>query len=178
MDDRELLQLFRERAEKVFDLLARRFGRRLHLTAMNILDCEQDAEECVNDTYLSLWNAIPPAAPEPLTPYVLRTGKNIALNRLRARNTQKRGGYMLSLEELAGTVPAPEQDAQLGKALNQWLSTLSKRDRIIFLRRHWFGDGVKDIAKALGTTENAVSLRLHRLKQQLKTYLIQEGYYE
>ena len=178
MDDRELLQLFRERAEKVFDLLARRFGRRLHLTAMNILDCEQDAEECVNDTYLSLWNAIPPAAPEPLTPYVLRTGKNIALNRLRARNTQKRGGYVLSLEELAGTVPAPEQDAQLGKALNQWLSTLSKRDRIIFLRRHWFGDGVKDIAKALGTTENAVSLRLHRLKQQLKTYLIQEGYYE
>lgn len=178
MDDRELLQLFRERAEKVFDLLARRFGRRLHLTAMNILDCEQDAEECVNDTYLSLWNAIPPAAPEPLTPYVLRTGKNIALNRLRARNTQKRGGYVLSLEELAGTVPAPEQDAQLGKALNQWLSTLSKRDRVIFLRRHWFGDGVKDIAKALGTTENAVSLRLHRLKQQLKTYLIQEGYYE
>lgn len=178
MDDRELLQLFRERAEKVFDLLARRFGRRLHLTAMNILDCEQDAEECVNDTYLSLWNAIPPAAPEPLTPYVLRTGKNIALNRLRARNTQKRGGYVLSLEELAGTVPAPEQDAQLGKALNQWLSTLSKRDRVIFLRRHWFGDGVKDIAKALGTTENTVSLRLHRLKQQLKTYLIQEGYYE
>ena len=178
MDDRELLQLFRERAEKVFDLLARRFGRRLHLTAMNILDCEQDAEECVNDTYLSLWNAIPPAAPEPLTPYVLRTGKNIALNRLRARNTQKRGGYVLSLEELASTVPAPEQDAQLGKALNQWLSTLSKRDRIIFLRRHWFGDGVKDIAKALGTTENTVSLRLHRLKQQLKTYLIQEGYYE
>ena len=178
MDDRELLQLFRERAEKVFDLLARRFGRRLHLTAMNILDCEQDAEECVNDTYLSLWHAIPPAAPEPLTPYVLRTGKNIALNRLRARNTQKRGGYVLSLEELAGTVPAPEQDAQRGKALNQWLSTLSKRDRIIFLRRHWFGDGVKDIAKALGTTENTVSLRLHRLKQQLKTYLIQEGYYE
>ena len=178
MDDKPIIRLLFDRSEQALAHLARKFGPRLFLTARNILGDDQDAEECVNDTYLALWNAIPPAAPEPLTPYVLRTGKNIALNRLRARNTQKRGGYVLSLEELAGTVPAPEQDAQLGKALNQWLSTLSKRDRVIFLRRHWFGDGVKDIAKALGTTENAVSLRLHRLKQQLKTYLIQEGYYE
>lgn len=178
MEDRELMQLFKERAESVFSALAQRYGRRLQHTAMNILDCAEDAEECVNDTYLALWNAIPPAEPEPLTPYVLRTGKNIALNRLRARNTRKRCGYVLSLEELAATVPAPEKDAELGKALNRWLSTLSRRDRVIFLRRHWFGDGVKDIANALGTTENAVSLRLHRLKQQLKAYLIKEGYYE
>ena len=176
MEDKELLQLLLDRAEHAPEELAKRYGDRLNRTAMNILSSRQDAEECVNDTYLALWNAIPPARPEPLTPYVLRTGKNIALNRLRERNAQKRGGYLLSLEELAGSVPAPKREPERG--LNNWLRTLNQRDRVIFLRRYWFGDGVKDIAKALSTTENAVSLRLYRLKRQLKAYLIKEGYYE
>jgi RNA polymerase sigma-70 factor (ECF subfamily) len=113
-----------------------------------------------------------------LAPYVYRTGRNIALNQLRSQNTQKRGGYVLSLEELAGCVGAPTADQDLGQGLNDWLQTLSKQDRAIFLRRHWFGDGVKYIAKAASMTESAVSVRLHRLKNQLKAYLIKEGYYE
>ena len=107
-----------------------------------------------------------------------RTGKNIALNRLRARSAQKRGSYVLSLEELSDCVPAPSRDRDLGRGLNDWLRTLPKQDRVIFLRRHWFGDSVKDIAKAAAMTESAVSVRLHRLKNQLKTYLTKEGYYE
>lgn len=177
MDDRTLLQLLFDRVEAVFEKLAQRFGRRLTQTAMNILDSHEDAEECVNDTYLALWNAIPPSKPDPLAPYVYRTGKNIALNRLRAQTTQKRGGYVLSLDELAGCVSAPCSDRDLGQGLNLWLGTLSQRDRVIFLRRHWFGDSVKDIAKSLQMTESAVSVRLHRLKNQLKIYLTEEGYY-
>ena len=178
MEDSQLLQLLFDRAEAVFELLAQRFGRRLTQTALNILGSAEDAEECVSDTYLSVWNAIPPAKPDPLAPYVYRTGKNIALNRLRAQHTQKRGGYVLSLEELAGCVSAPPSDRDLGRGLNLWLGTLSKQDRAIFLRRHWFGDSVRDIAKAAAMTEGAVSVRLHRLKNQLKTYLTKEGYYE
>lgn len=178
MDDKRLLQLLFDRAEAVFEALAQRFGQRLTQTARNILESNEDAEECVNDTYLALWNAIPPARPDPLAPYVYRTGKNIALDRLRARNAQKRGGYVLSLEELSRGVPAPSRDQELGRGLNQWLHTLSRLDRTIFLRRHWFGDSAKDIAKSLAMTEGAVSVRLHRLKKQLKAYLTKEGYYE
>ena len=178
MEDKALLQLLFDRAETVFSELANRFGRRLTRTALNILDSPEDAEECVSDTYLAIWNAIPPARPDPLAPYVYRTGKNIALNRLRARSAQKRGSYVLSLEELSDCVPAPSRDRDLGRGLNDWLRTLPKQDRVIFLRRHWFGDSVKDIAKAAAMTESAVSVRLHRLKNQLKTYLTKEGYYE
>lgn len=178
MEDKALLQLLFNRVETVFDALARRFGQRLTQTTLNILESAEDAEECVSDTYLALWNAIPPAKPDPLAPYVYRTGKNIALNRLRSLHTQKRGGYVLSLEELAGCVATPSADRDLGRGLNDWLRTLSKQDRAIFLRRHWFGDSVKDIAKATTMTESAVSVRLYRLKKQLKDYLTKEGYYE
>ena len=178
MEDRQLLQLLFDRAESVFEALAQRFGHRLSRTALNILDSAEDAEECVNDTYLAIWNAIPPAKPDPLAPYVYRTGRNIALNRLRAMTTQKRSGYVLSQDELAGCVSAPTGDRDLGRGLNDWLRTLKKQARAIFLRRYWFGDSVRDIANAAVMTEGAVSVRLHRLKHQLKVYLTKEGYYE
>ena len=179
MEDKALLQLlFDRRADVVFEALARRFGSRLTRTAQNILGSAEDAEECVNDTYLAVWNSIPPAKPDPLAPYVYRTGKNIALNRLRAMSTQKRGAYVLSLEELGSSVSAPAPDRDLGQGLNSWLGTLSQQNRAIFLRRYWFGDSVRDIARTLKMTESTVSVRLHRLKNQLKTYLTREGYYE
>lgn len=178
MDDRALIQLLVDRIETVFEALAQRFGPRLTSIAMNILNNSEDTEECVNDTYLAIWNAIPPANPDPLAPYVYRTGKNIALNRFRAQHTQKRSGYELSLEELAACIPAPNPDRDLGRGLNDWLKTLSKKDRAIFLLRHWFGDSVKSIANGMAMTEGAVSVRLHRLKNQLKEYLTKEGYYE
>ena len=178
MDDRTLIEMLFDRVETVLEALAHRFGHRLTLTAMNILNSTEDAEECVNDTYLALWNAIPPAEPDPLSPYVYRTGKNIALNRLRAQNAQKRSGYELSLDELSAFIPAPSVDRDLGQGLNSWLGTLPQKDRVIFLRRHWFGDSVKSIAKGMLMTEGAVSVRLHRLKNLLKDYLTKEGYYE
>ena len=176
--DESIVEMYHARNEQAIAESARKYGRYCHAIAYGILNSDPDAEECVNDTYLAIWNAIPPARPDPLAPYVYRTGKNIALNRLRARNTRKRGGYVLSLEELAGQVSAPAADREPGRGLNDWLRTLSKQDRAIFLRRHWFGDSVKDIAKAAAMTEGAVSVRLHRLKNQLKAYLTKEGYYE
>ena len=146
----------------------------------NILADAQDAEECANDTYLGVWNSIPPNRPEPLRPYVCRIGRNIALNRLRSNTAQKRSGYELSLDELSGCISAPNQDdgLALGRAIDAWLDTLNKENRAIFLRRYWFGDSVKDIATALHMKENAVSVRLSRLRDSLKAYLIKEGYYE
>lgn len=179
MEDDGILSLLWQRAEAAIDALAQRFGRRLHSTAMNLLSDPQDAEECVNDTYLAVWNAIPPRRPDPLAPFVYRVGRNIALNRLRSNTTQKRGGYELSLEELSGCISAPDywDSRELGKAMDAFLDTIAPLDRAIFLRRYWFGDPVKSIAADLELTENAVSLRLHRTRERLRTYLIKEGYH-
>lgn len=178
MEDRHILKLLWQRAEQAIAAMAERFGRRLYCTALNLVNDPQDAEECVNDTYMAVWNAIPPKRPEPLAPYVYRTGRNIALNRLRANTAQKRSGYELSLDELAGCVPAPclEDCRALGQAMDAYLDTISKSSRVIFLRRYWFGDTVKDIARDLCMTENAVFVRLSRTRDGLKQYLMKEGY--
>lgn len=176
MEDTQILTLLWNRTEDAISALAKRFGRRLHQTAMNILGILQDAEECVSDTYLAIWNRIPPQRPEPLAPYVYRTGRNIALNRLRANTAQKRhAGYEISLDELAACIPGSSlEDALdarlLGQAIDRFLESESRDSRVIFLRRYWFGDSVKDIAKQLGMTQNSVSVRLNRTKSKLKDY--------
>lgn len=176
MEDRSILELLWQRSESAINAMARQFGHRLYSIAMNLVNNRLDAEECVNDTYMAIWNAIPPKRPEPLAPYIYRTGRNIALNRLRANTTLKRGSYELSLDELAGCIPAPclENSRTLGQAMDNYLNTISKESRIIFVRRYWFGDSVRDIAKDFGMTENAVSVRLSRIRDGLKKHLTKE----
>ena len=180
MEDRQIIELLWQRAEGAIPALAQEFGHLIYRIAHNLLGSTQDAEECVNDTYLAVWNSIPPNRPDPLRPYVCRIGRNIALNRLRCNTAQKRSGYEISLDELSGCIPSPciEDGQALGRAMDAWLDTLSKNNRIIFLRRYWFGDSVKDIAAAFNMKESAVSVRLSRLRDNLKSYLVKEGYYE
>lgn len=183
MEDRKILQLLLDRAENAIEALAKKFGNGLLRLARNILGCEEDARECVNDTYLALWNTIPPAQPDPLSAYTYRTGRNIALKRHRSNTAAKRnGGYDLSLDELAGCVAdrsaSEALDARLlGSAISAFLDAQTKENRVLFLRRYWFGDSVKEAAKALGFAENAASVRLSRMRSKLKDYLIEEGYY-
>lgn len=182
MDDRHVVALFLRRAETAIDVLAARYGKRLHRMALNILGDREDAEECVNDTYLAVWNTIPPNEPEPLSAYVLRIGRNTALKRLRGNMAQKRNStYDLSLEELSGCIGGGDLnealDARaLGQAIDTFLDTLPKENRILFVRRYWFGDSVRSIAQATGLTENTVSVRLNRTRGKLKDYLTQEGF--
>ena len=184
MEDQKIIKLLFARSEAALTALARRFGQRLHQTAMSILGSFRDAEETVNDTYLAVWNTIPPAKPDPLAPFVYKIGRNTALNRLRSNLAQKRNGtYDLSLDELAGAIPGSALEEQveaqeLGRAIDAYLDTLSYENRNIFLRRYWFGDSVKAIAKAFSLTQNTVSVRLSRMRSGLRTYLIKEGYYE
>ena len=178
-----ILQLLWQRSESAIGELARSFGGRLYRTAMNIIGIHEDAQEAVNDTYLALWNTIPPQKLEPLEPFVYRVGRNIALNRLRHNTALKRSGYDVSLSELEACIAGPDLwqtlDArELSRCLNAFLDTISSESRVIFLRRYWFGDSVKDIAAALSMKESTVSARLSRTRDKLKAYLIQEGFYE
>ena len=182
MEDKKIIGLLFSRAEHAISELSTRFGKQLSRIAYNILGNQSDAEECTNDTYLAMWNAIPPASPDPLAPYVYRTGRNIALKKLQGNMAQKRNGrYDLSLDELNECLPGEDLEQlidakELGRAIDRFLSGNSKENRYIFLRRYWFGDSVKDIADVLKMQENAVSVRLNRLRNSLKDYLQKEGY--
>ena len=182
MNEKTIVHLLWNRAEKALELLARSFGKRLHLTAMNILGNRQDAEESVNDTYLEVWNTVPPQKPDPLSGFVYRIGRNLALDRLRYQSAQKRNSrYDLSLEELENYIPDRMLDDQiearaLGHAISRFLGTISPQNRDLFLRRYWFGDSVSEIAKAYEMRPNTVTVRLGRVRTQLKSYLMEEGY--
>ena len=182
MDDKNIIKLLFARAENAIHELSIRFGKQLYRIAYNILENHPDAEECTNDTYLSLWNAIPPVSPDPLAPYVYRTGRNTALKRLHRDTAQKRDSrYDVSLEELndclpGGTVEQIIDARELGRTIDCFLASQSKENRYIFVRRYWYGDSVGDIARALKMQENAVSVRLNRIRKSLKDYLLKEGY--
>lgn len=177
MDDQKILSQLYAHKDTALQALAYAYGGRLYAIARNILGDHHDAEECVNDTYLALWNAIPPKRPNPLIAYACRVIRNIALNRHRERP----GSYDVSLEELSGCLPDPSMEETLearalGRDINGFLATLSPRSCQIFVARYWFGDSVKEIAAQWGMTENAVSVGLSRTRDKLKAYLIKEGY--
>lgn len=182
MEDRKILILLWNRAEQALDAMAKKYGGRLYRTARNILSRHEDAEESVNDTYLAVWNAVPPQRPEPLAGYVYRTGRYIALDRLKYLTAEKRNSrYELSLDELETCIPtqALEETVDaiwLGKAINNYLETLSETNRGIFLRRYWYGDEVKTIARDLELRVNTVTVRLSRMRDGLHNYLEKEGY--
>lgn len=183
MEDVQILQLLWERAESAIEALSAKFGKRLNTTAMNILDDSQDAEEAVNDTYLALWNAIPPARPDPLCAYVYRVGRNIALKHLRSRTAQKRNNrYDLCLDELSEILPGGTAEElldarELGRCIDRFLDTLDDTNRSIFLRRYWFGDDLEPLAVQFHFSVNTLSVRLHRIREKLKNYLIKEGFW-
>ena len=178
MDEQQLLQLLCDRSPGAPEALDQAYGKLLYRIAHNILGDHHLAEECVNDAILALWNAIPPNRPEPLISYACGVARNIALNRRR-----EQPGPTLSLEELADFIPAPcslyDLDArELGRSINRFLGTLTRKNRNLFLRRYWFGDSVKELAAAFSMTENAVSVRLSRIRDKLRDFLIKEGQYE
>ena len=182
MEEKRIFQLLWQRAESAIEATTARYGPRLYRTAMNILGRHEDAEETVSDTYLAVWNAIPPEKPDPLSGYIYKTGRNLALKRLRHDAAQKRcRDYDLSLEELEGCIGSAslqdEIDARLlGRAIDHFLDTVPANARVLFLRRYWFGDSVKDIAKSRGMTQNAVSVTLSRTREKLRAYLNKEGF--
>lgn len=182
MEEKQIIRLLFARAERALEILSKQFGPRLLHTARNILHSHRDAEECVNDTYLAVWNAIPPKEPDPLAGYIYQTGRNLALKRLRDNSALKRNSmYDLSLEELASCIPDHSMEEtisarELGLSIDHFLDTLPQDSQIMFLQRYWFGNSVKEIANAMGYSESAVSVRLKRVREKLRTYLEQEGY--
>ena len=184
MEDNKIMSMLLNRDQTAIHALKDRFGQRIFQTALNILGSVRDAQECLNDALFALWNAIPPNRPDPLEGYAYRTGRNIALKRLRTDSAQKRNSrYDVPLEELAFSLPGGDiweaLDAKLlGQSIDAFLSVQSRDNRAIFLRRYWYGDDVRAIAADYGMKESAVSARLLRLREKLASHLKKEGFFD
>ncbi len=183
MTDAEIISLFFERSEQAIDELAKSHGNAIAKVARNILGNEQDAEECVNDTYLGTWNAIPPHWPSPLRTFVCKIARNLATTKYHSNTAKKRNShYDLALDELEeylsdnGSVEKSYEASELAAAINGFIATLNYSDRFIFTRRYWYSDPVQDIAKMAHSTANSVTVRLFRIREKLRLYLEKEGF--
>ena len=182
MTDSEIINLFFERSEQAITELAKKHGSAVAGVARNILGNEQDAEECVNDTYLGAWNAIPPHKPNPLRTFVCKIARNLATMKYHSNTAEKRNShYDVALDELeeclseSDTVEVEYDAKELSQAINAFLSTLNYTDRFIFVRRYWYSDSPEEIARMADSTPNSVNVRLYRLREKLKHYLVKEG---
>lgn len=184
IEDEKIIELFNKRSEQAISELDKKYGRFCQRLSYNIVNNKQDAEECVNDAYLGAWNAIPPANPNPLLTYICKIVRNISLkNYYKKEASKRRSSYTVAMEEIEACLADPktveaEADAkELTKTLESFLDTLTVENRVIFMRRYWFSDSIREIAERVDITEKNVSVRLTRIRKQLKEYLIEREVY-
>ena len=183
MEDEKIVALYEERSEEAIAASSQKYGRYCHTIAYNVLYSEEDAEECVSDTWLRAWGAIPPARPESLKAFLGKITRNLALDRYDAAKAKKRGGgeTETAIDELSEILPdeSPQSQAleelELTEILNDFLKTLSPEKRKIFMRRYWYMDSVKEISQMYGISESNVKIILFRCRGELKTVLTKEG---
>jgi len=181
MNDLEIVKLYFERNEKAIKETDAKYGKLCHSIANNILNNEQDAQECVNDTYIGLWNAIPPTIPNNFTFFVCKIARNLSLKRLQMLTRQKRSAtVVVSIEELAEVLPDANiagdmSEGDIAKAISEFLRNENEDVRNVFMRKYYFFDSISDIAKRYAFTESKVKSMLYHTRIKLKEYLIKEG---
>lgn len=174
--------MFFERSEQAILELSNKYGFICAKVAFNILNNNQDTEECVNDAYLGAWNTIPPQNPNPLLSYICRIVRNLAIKKYHTNTAAKRNSiYDVALDELENCFPSSfsvEGDYNANEAarvIDDFLETLAQENRIMFVRRYYYSDSVDDLAKLFRTSNNNISVRLFRMREGLKKHLIKEG---
>ncbi len=183
MDDKDIITLYFRRDERALSETSNKYGKYCKTISYNILKDRESVEECVNDAYLCLWDRIPPAVPTDLSAYLGRIVRNISLNRYSHDKAEKRGGkeVVLTLDELTDCIAdvADVEDTvaseEIMRAIDKFLRSQPKEKRIIFVRRYWYLASIKDIAKAYGMTSSKVASLLFRMRNDLKSYLTEEG---
>lgn len=183
MDDNAIIRLYWDRNEQAIRATSEKYGHYCKTIARNILCSEEDAKECVNDTWLGAWNAMPSHWPEQLSTFLGKITRNLAFNRYRHDHAKKRGGgeITLVLDELADCVSDDDvaqaiDHQELIKAVNLFLGSLPADKRKIFVCRYWYTDPVSDIAKKYGILPGSVSKTLERTRKQLKIFLTERGF--
>lgn len=185
MEDSKIVELYWQKNENAIKETNSKYGAYCFSIADNILHNKEDSEECVNDTWLNAWNAMPPQKPTKLQMFLAKITRNLSFNRFNARSAEKRGGgeIVLVLDELAeclageSDVTSEYEAKELGQCIRRFVRSLPERDSNVFVRRYFFTEPVAEIAKKYGLTENNVMVILSRTRTKLKTYLIKEGFW-
>lgn len=184
MEDQKIVALYLERNEAAIEATKQKYGDHCFKIARNILTLPQDAEECVNDMYHHAWDSIPPNRPENLGAWLSRVVRNLALNLWNKNHTQKRySGLTELLDEMEECIPSANlveqevEERELTVFLNKWLSSLSKEDRILFLRRYWNGETLKSLEEEYHMSHGKMAKRMYQLRLSLKETLEKEGYH-
>lgn len=180
MDDLQIIELYFSRAENAITETAAKYGAYLKYIAYNILKSLEDSEECTNDTYMKVWNSIPPQRPDCFKAFIGRIARNTAINLYNKYNAQKRRGSEVALDEMAECIPdrnadKNSEDKEIRESLNAFLRSLPEENRKIFVRRYWYMSSVKEIAKDYKFSESKVKMTLLRTRTALKEHFAKEG---
>lgn len=184
MQDEQIVALYWNRNEQAIRETDKKYGAYCRSIAQNILHSLEDTEECVNDTWLRVWHAIPPQRPMILSAFLAKITRNLAFDRYKAQSAEKRGGGVTEavLEELAECIGASHSAEshffakELGAVINRFVRTLPKREGNIFVRRYFFAETAEQIGGKYGMTSNHVTVLLSRCRRKLRAYLEKEGY--
>ncbi|MBE6989190.1 MAG: sigma-70 family RNA polymerase sigma factor [Ruminococcaceae bacterium] len=183
MDDLAIIALYFARDEEAIRQTDRKYGTFCRRVARNILTLPQDAEECVNDGYHAAWNAMPPQRPADLRAFLGRIVRNLSIGRWRREHAQKRyAGLDVMLSELEDCLPGRESTEQalertlLTERIAAWLQGLPREDRVLFLRRYWYGESVKTLAAERGENANRTAQRMRKLRLALRDALEEGGF--
>lgn len=181
MEDSLILDLFFERNENAIKETDCKYGKKLMSISQNITENRLDAEECVNDTYVAVWNQIPPTRPDNYGAFLCRIVRNISYNLFHKNNAKKRSACIISLDdELSEIIPdtkhVESDEMELGAAIDNFLRSQDKSTRLLFVRRYFYGDSISALSKLSGLAESAISMRLMRSRKKLRVYLEKEGF--
>lgn len=177
MEDAEIIALLGQRRESALDEIIHQYGRILKNFAARILPTAQDAEECINDALLDIWNTIPPKCPESVASYAAMLTRRRAVDKLRHMTAKKRGGgvYLVAMEELEECITADREPAEdqeeLRNAINGFLASLTADDRLLFMGRYFAMESIQTLANRNGATKNTINIRLSRIRRKLKNWL-------
>ena len=183
MEDLQIIELYWQRDEEAIVQSETKYGGYCRAIARQILPVTGDVEECLSDTWLAAWRAIPPQRPQVLRTFFGRLSRNLAINKSVLEHAQKRGGgeVPLALEELKecisakDSVEAQAEVAELGQLIDRFLRTLPQQECSLFLRRYWYVESLEEIARRYGLRKNTVKTCLFRTRNKLRAHLEREG---
>ncbi|MBP5413624.1 MAG: sigma-70 family RNA polymerase sigma factor [Lachnospiraceae bacterium] len=181
MEDKTIIEMYFNRDEQAIKETENKYGRLCFSIAHNILGNIEDAEECVNDTYMGVWNTIPPTRPNNFSAFICRIVRNLSLKRYEYLNRAKRSADMeVSLDELTDILADDRftpgtDDEEVSRLISSFLRKQKEDARNVFIRKYYFFDPIGAIAERYGFTESKVKNMLFNTRKKLKEYLIKEG---
>jgi len=184
VDDKTIIDQLFARSDQVLTVISMKYGKLCKSVAYGILQSDEDAEECVNDVYMKVWDSIPPAKPDSLRAYVAKLTRNISIDKLRGAMRHKRssGEREVALDEIAEIIPggvSPDEalsEKELARIIDTFVREQSKDARMIFIARYWSYKSISEISRELGFSQSKIKTTLHRVREELKARLEKEGY--